>query len=151
MTVREVDMRGPLAIVIGNQGRGLNARVRRRVDVMARIPMRGRVASLNASVAGSVFLFEASAQRGLPEAERAADQPPDAPPAVDTEAGAAAERGDEAGRSGQQEPGEPLAPPAEADDTAGTAALRGGADDDRVGDAGDEALLPEAPPVDPRD
>ncbi len=84
MTVREVDMRGPLAIVIGNEGRGLNARVRRRVDIMARIPMRGRVASLNASVAGSVFLFEASAQRGLPEAERAADQPPHALPTADT-------------------------------------------------------------------
>jgi 23S rRNA (guanosine2251-2'-O)-methyltransferase len=68
LTVREVDMRGPLAVVIGSEGRGLNARVRRRVDVMARIPMRGRVASLNASVAGSVFLFEASMQRstGLP-------------------------------------------------------------------------------------
>jgi 23S rRNA (guanosine2251-2'-O)-methyltransferase len=63
LTVREVDMRGPLAIVIGSEGRGLNARIRRRVDVMARIPMRGRVASLNASVAGSVFLFEAATQR----------------------------------------------------------------------------------------
>jgi 23S rRNA (guanosine2251-2'-O)-methyltransferase len=64
LTVREVDMRGPLAIVVGSEGRGLEARVRRRVDVMARIPMRGRVASLNASVAGSVFLFEAATQRG---------------------------------------------------------------------------------------
>ena len=73
LTVREVDMRGPLAIVIGSEGRGLDARVRRRVDIMARIPMRGRVASLNASVAGSVFLFEAATQRwavppvGVPE------------------------------------------------------------------------------------
>lgn len=145
MTVREVDMRGPLAIVIGNEGRGLNARVRRRVDVMARIPMRGHVASLNASVAGSVFLFEASAQRGLPEVERTADQPAAALAAVDTEAGAAAEPGDEDGRSGLEEPGEPLGPPSEADDTAGTAAARGGAEDDGVGDPGDEALLPEAP------
>ena len=63
MTVRELDLRGPLAIVIGSEGRGLDARVRRRVDVMARIPMRGRVASLNASVAGSVFLYEAATQR----------------------------------------------------------------------------------------
>ena len=38
LTVREVDMRGPLAIVIGSEGRGLNARVRRRVDIMARTP-----------------------------------------------------------------------------------------------------------------
>jgi 23S rRNA (guanosine2251-2'-O)-methyltransferase len=69
MTVREADLRGPVAIVVGNEGRGLHANVRKRVDLMARIPMRGRVASLNASVAGSVFLFEAAAQRGLPEAE----------------------------------------------------------------------------------
>lgn len=69
MTVREADLRGPVAIVVGSEGRGLHANVRKRVDLMARIPMRGRVASLNASVAGSVFLFEAAAQRGLPEAE----------------------------------------------------------------------------------
>jgi 23S rRNA (guanosine2251-2'-O)-methyltransferase len=74
MTVREVDLRGPIVIVTGSEGRGLNAKVRRRVDLMARIPMRGKVASLNASVAGSVFLFEAAAQRELPEAERPAGQ-----------------------------------------------------------------------------
>ncbi len=68
LTVREADMRGPIVIVTGSEGRGLNARVRKRVDLMARIPMRGKVASLNASVAGSVFLFEAAAQRDLPEA-----------------------------------------------------------------------------------
>ncbi len=70
MTVREVDLRGPVVIVTGSEGRGLEAKVRKRVDLMARIPMRGKVASLNASVAGSVFLFEAAAQRDLPEAER---------------------------------------------------------------------------------
>lgn len=63
LTIREADLRGPIAIVIGSEGRGLQSRVRKRVDLMARIPMRGRVASLNASVAGSVFLFEAMAQR----------------------------------------------------------------------------------------
>jgi 23S rRNA (guanosine2251-2'-O)-methyltransferase len=67
MTVREVDLRGPLAVVVGSEGRGLDVRVRRRVDVMARIPMRGRIASLNASVAGSLFLFEAAAQRAPSE------------------------------------------------------------------------------------
>ncbi len=70
MTVREADMRGPVVIVTGSEGRGLNAKVRKRVDLMARIPMRGKVASLNASVAGSIFLFEAAAQRDLPESER---------------------------------------------------------------------------------
>jgi len=75
MTVREVDLRGPVVIVTGSEGRGLNAKVRKRVDLMARIPMRGKVASLNASVAGSVFLFEAAAQRDLPEAVRPSDEP----------------------------------------------------------------------------
>ena len=74
LTVREVDMRGPIVIVTGSEGRGLNARVRKRVDLMARIPMRGHVASLNASVAGSVFLFEAATQRDLPEAELPTDE-----------------------------------------------------------------------------
>jgi 23S rRNA (guanosine2251-2'-O)-methyltransferase len=67
LTVREVDLRGPLAVVIGNEGRGLTGRLRRRMDVMARIPMRGRVASLNASVAGAIFLYEAALQRERPE------------------------------------------------------------------------------------
>lgn len=80
LTVREVDLRGPVVIVTGSEGRGLNAKVRKRVDVMARIPMRGKVASLNASVAGSVFLFEAAAQRDLPEAER-----PPGKPVLDTQ------------------------------------------------------------------
>lgn len=75
MTVREADLRGPIVIVTGSEGRGLHARVRRRVDLMARIPMRGKVASLNASVAGSVFLFEAASQRELPEADRPPDEP----------------------------------------------------------------------------
>jgi 23S rRNA (guanosine2251-2'-O)-methyltransferase len=94
LTVREVDMRGPLAIVIGSEGRGLNARVRRRVDVMARIPMRGRIASLNASVAGSVFLFEASTQRAggsgssVPRAE---DEPARVAPSDPDHAGSAAD------------------------------------------------------------
>ena len=148
MTVREVDMRGPLAIVIGNEGRGLNARVRRRVDVMARIPMRGRVASLNASVAGSVFLFEASAQRGLPEAERTADLSPEALPAEVTEAGVDIEPGSEDRRTAEEDPSEPLAHGPEADGATGTAAARGGADDDDAGHPGDEALLPEATPAD---
>jgi 23S rRNA (guanosine2251-2'-O)-methyltransferase len=84
MTVREVDLRGPLAIVVGNEGRGLTSRLRRRIDVLARIPMHGRVASLNASVAGAILLYEAAAQRDLPENDataqtRAAAQP-EAPP-----------------------------------------------------------------------
>lgn len=63
LTVRETDMRGPLAIVVGSEGQGLGPAVRRRCDVLMRIPMRGKVGSLNAAVAGSVMLFEALSQR----------------------------------------------------------------------------------------
>jgi 23S rRNA (guanosine2251-2'-O)-methyltransferase len=69
LTIREVDLRGPLALVVGSEGAGIGSRVRRRVDAVARIPMRGRIGSLNASVAGSILLFEAVAQRG-PAADR---------------------------------------------------------------------------------
>ncbi len=64
LTVREADLRGPLALVVGSEGQGLGPAVRRRCDLLVRIPMRGAVGSLNAAVAGSILLFEASTQRG---------------------------------------------------------------------------------------
>ena len=63
LSYREADLRGPLALVVGSEGRGFSAPTRRRLDLSVRIPMRGRVESLNASVAGSLLLFEASSQR----------------------------------------------------------------------------------------
>lgn len=60
----EADLRGPLAIVVGSEGRGLSGAVRRRCDLLVRIPLYGALASLNAAVAGSILLFEARAQRG---------------------------------------------------------------------------------------
>ena len=63
LTTRQSDLRGPIAIVIGSEGHGLAPAVRRRCDVMVRIPMRGSIGSLNAAVAGSVLLFEALGQR----------------------------------------------------------------------------------------
>ena len=68
LAVRDTDLRGPLAMVVGSEGQGLGPAVRRRCDVLMRIPMRGVVGSLNAAVAGSVLLFEALAQRPLPTA-----------------------------------------------------------------------------------
>ena len=62
---RDADLRGPLALVVGSEGAGLSPAIRRRVDLFVRIPMAGRVASLNAAVAGTVLLFEAAGQRGL--------------------------------------------------------------------------------------
>ncbi len=67
LSVRDADLRGPLAIVVGSEGQGLGPAVRRRTDVLMRIPMRGAVGSLNAAVAGSILLFEAVGQRGLGE------------------------------------------------------------------------------------
>jgi tRNA(Leu) C34 or U34 (ribose-2'-O)-methylase TrmL len=63
LTARKSDLRGPIAIVVGSEGQGLGPAVRRRCDLLMRIPMRGAVGSLNAAVAGSILLFEAVAQR----------------------------------------------------------------------------------------
>jgi 23S rRNA (guanosine2251-2'-O)-methyltransferase len=63
LTYRDADLRGPLALVVGSEGRGLAPAVRRRCDLFVRIPMRGRISSLNAAVAGSILVFEAAAQR----------------------------------------------------------------------------------------
>lgn len=67
LTYREADLRGPLVLVIGSEGRGLAPAIRRRCDLLVRIPMRGRIESLNAAVAGSVLVFESAAQRWLGE------------------------------------------------------------------------------------
>ncbi|HET7677931.1 MAG TPA: 23S rRNA (guanosine(2251)-2'-O)-methyltransferase RlmB [Candidatus Limnocylindrales bacterium] len=81
---READMRGPIVLVVGSEGHGLSAAIRRRLDLLVRIPMAGRVASLNAAVAGAILLFEAAGQRGTPERaqppERAPSPEPDQPP-----------------------------------------------------------------------
>jgi len=63
LTARQADLRGPLTIVVGSEGQGLGPAVRRRCDVLMRIPMQGVIESLNAAVAGSILLFEAVAQR----------------------------------------------------------------------------------------
>ncbi|MCC6831674.1 MAG: 23S rRNA (guanosine(2251)-2'-O)-methyltransferase RlmB [Thermoleophilia bacterium] len=63
LAYREADLRGPVALVVGSEGHGISGAIRRRIDLTVRIPMRGHVASLNAAVAGSILLFEASAQR----------------------------------------------------------------------------------------
>ena len=57
------DLRGPLALVIGGEGRGLRTAVARRCSAQVQIPQRGHVASLNASVAGAILLYEAVRQR----------------------------------------------------------------------------------------
>lgn len=60
----ESDLGGPLAIVVGSEGSGLSGATRRRCDLLVSFPMAGRVASLNASTAGALLLFEVVRQRG---------------------------------------------------------------------------------------
>lgn len=60
----ESDLTGPLAIVVGSEGSGLSGATRRRCDLLVSFPMAGRVASLNASTAGALLLFEVVRQRG---------------------------------------------------------------------------------------
>jgi 23S rRNA (guanosine2251-2'-O)-methyltransferase len=57
------DLRGPTAVVIGGEGRGLRTAVARRCSNLVQIPQRGQIASLNASVAGAILLYEAVRQR----------------------------------------------------------------------------------------
>ena len=59
----ESDLSGPLAIVVGSEGSGLSGATRRRCDLLVSFPMAGRVASLNASTAGALLLFEVVRQR----------------------------------------------------------------------------------------
>ena len=60
----QVDLKGPLALVMGSEGEGMRRLTREHCDVLAALPMKGSVESLNVSVASGVTLFEALRQRG---------------------------------------------------------------------------------------
>ena len=69
----------PVALVVGGEGRGLHRLARERCDRVVRIPLRGRVASLNVSVAAALLLFEVA--RHLPAAAAGTAAPAGAVPA----------------------------------------------------------------------
>jgi 23S rRNA (guanosine2251-2'-O)-methyltransferase len=60
----QADLNIPLAVVIGNEGKGLGEVVKKRCDFLVRLPMVGSVQSLNASVATGILLYEILRQRG---------------------------------------------------------------------------------------
>jgi 23S rRNA (guanosine2251-2'-O)-methyltransferase len=62
-TIYDTDLTGPICLVIGSEEKGLHRLVRERCEKLAAIPMFGKTASLNASVAAGVALFEALRQR----------------------------------------------------------------------------------------
>lgn len=60
----QMDLKGPMGLVIGNEGEGVSRLIKETCDYVASIPMKGDIDSLNASVAAGVLAFEIARQRG---------------------------------------------------------------------------------------
>ena len=59
------DLTGPIAIVIGNEGSGISRLVKENCDFLVKIPMKGKITSLNASVSAGIIIYEAVKQRKI--------------------------------------------------------------------------------------
>lgn len=62
-TMYDLDLKGPMGLVIGNEGEGVGRLVKEKCDMVASIPMKGDIDSLNASVAAGVLAYEIVRQR----------------------------------------------------------------------------------------
>ena len=60
----QANLKGPIALIVGNEGKGISRLVRDHCDLLVSLPMRGHVGSLNAAIAGSITLYEIWRQRG---------------------------------------------------------------------------------------
>lgn len=61
---RKLDLKGPIGLVIGNEGKGLSPLVKKNCDFLASLPMKGEIDSLNASVAAGIMAYEIMRSRG---------------------------------------------------------------------------------------
>lgn len=59
----QANLRGPLGVVVGSEGKGMARLVQERCDFLIRLPMHGQIGSLNAAIAGAIALYEARRQR----------------------------------------------------------------------------------------
>ena len=57
------DLKGPLAIIVGSEGYGMSKLVKDNADILIKIPMKGKITSLNASVSAGIIIYEAVKQR----------------------------------------------------------------------------------------
>lgn len=64
-TIFETDLKIPLGLVIGSEGQGMREMIRKNCDMLLRIPMAGKLDSLNASVSAGVFLYEIFRQKNM--------------------------------------------------------------------------------------
>lgn len=64
-SIYDANLTGPMAVVMGSEGKGVRQLIQKQCDLLLRIPMQGSVSSLNVSVATGVVLFEAYRQRDL--------------------------------------------------------------------------------------
>ena len=62
-TMYDLDLKGPIGLVIGNEGEGVGRLVKEKCDYIASIPMKGNIDSLNASVAAGILAYEIVRQR----------------------------------------------------------------------------------------
>jgi 23S rRNA (guanosine2251-2'-O)-methyltransferase len=59
----QIDYETPVALVVGSEGKGIRRLVREHCDYLVKIPLFGKIPSLNASVAGALVMFEVARQR----------------------------------------------------------------------------------------
>lgn len=64
-TLYENDLKGPIALIIGSEGKGIGKLVKEKCDFLIKIPMKGQISSLNAAVASAIVMYEVVRQRTM--------------------------------------------------------------------------------------